>query len=472
MKPNVLLINVDQLRAFSMGCYGDPVVQTPNIDRLSQGGVRFVHGISNNPVCVAARSILMSGQHSRTCTGALGNAAWGKHDTSRRRLRDKTLPESFKELGYHTCTIGKWHIDPSPGTIGFEESYVGEGLGHKTRCRVNEKETIESDGFQEDFHLEKAAEFFERNTEEPFFLYYNVFPPHMPLLDVPYQYTRMYNRDEVPLRDNVWDGHGHLAEDRDFFHVYLWQNNLRNSPVQPSTSKLPDNFDLRDLTALYYGAVSWCDDIVGQLVSNLEKSGLIENTLIVLTADHGDNLGSHQLFNKDNPCEESVRIPVIFHHPGVIQAGLVNDRQQAQLIDLFPTLVEYCGGEIPKHVHGQSLVPILSGEAVTIDQNLAFIETAYHQIAVRTPELKVAFQTPFRRIETPIDTELEGRIEKVLYYDLQEDPFEMNDLSESHRNDPRFVELAKKLLEWNRTTPWLRESDGSILKWSLQEECK
>jgi arylsulfatase A-like enzyme len=472
-KPNVVIINIDQLRAFTTGCYGDEIVQTPHIDGLASGGLRFEHGISNNPVCVPARSILLSGQYSRTCTGALGNAAWRVSDKTRRRLRDKTIAEAFREMGYLTGAIGKWHMDPDPHVVGFDYSCLPRGIGHKAALVENGGEIEGRIGFQEDHLIVKARDFVFQHKDRPFFLYYNILPPHMPIFDIPFQYNRMYDRDTVPMRANVWNKEGELAYDREFFHVYLWQNNVRISQDKPITSELPDGFDLRDITALYYGATTWADAIVGEIVKSLQENQLLGDTLIVLTADHGDNLGSHHLFNKDRHYEESIRIPMIFSHPGCVRAGQVNRVQQAQIVDIFPTLIDYCAGEIPSSVQGTSLAPILKGESDTAGDNLAFVETAYHQIAVRTPSHKVAFQTPYSKIEEPIVGDLnEGNIWEVHFYDLDQDPLEQNNLAETHKDDPIFRDLANRLLDWNKTTPWLCGENGKPMEWSLRETTK
>ncbi|MGL1890911.1 MAG: sulfatase-like hydrolase/transferase [Spirochaetaceae bacterium] len=467
-KPNVIIINIDQLRSFTVGCYGNKTVKTPHIDSLAEGGMRFEQGISNNPVCVASRSILMTGQYSRTCAGAVGNAAWKEKDKTRRRLKDKTIAESFKDLGYKTGVIGKWHIDPDPHIIGFDYSCLPGSIGSGAALIENGGEKQEKVGFQEDHMILKAQDFLAENGDDPFFLYYNILPPHMPIFDIPYQYSRMYDPLTIPMRDNVWDKDGKLAYDKEFFHVYLWQQSYKNQNNRPITSELPDYFDLRHITALYYGAVSWCDAIVGEIIKSIKENDLLDDTLIVLTSDHGDNLGSQQLFNKDRPIEESIRVPMIFHHPNHIEAGKINNIQQAQMIDLFPTIIDYCGGEIPGSVQGNNLSDILNGNKETIGDNEAFIETAYHEIAIRTPHYKVAFETPYTKIEEPVITDLnDDNIENIYFYDLANDPFEMNNLAETMKNDPNFLDLKNRLITWNKDTPWLRDEDGNVPEWRL-----
>src|SRR5688572_23695665 len=115
--PNVILCVCDQLRAFEVGCYGNGVVRTPHIDRLASRGIRFDTACSNNPVCTPSRSILLTGQYSRTCNGMTGNV--GDPSRPRRHLAGTTIAEAYRAAGYETASIGKWHVQPVPGDVGF-----------------------------------------------------------------------------------------------------------------------------------------------------------------------------------------------------------------------------------------------------------------------------------------------------------------------------------------------------------------
>ena len=185
------------MRAFEVGCYGNQVVRTPNIDRLAAGGVRFQHAVSTNPVCMPARSSLISGQYSRTCMGSLGNAtapdehgrpivaSWPLQD--RVHLPDPTVAEQFKTAGYDTALIGKWHIHTAPELVGFD---------YTLHPRVNHRHTgqdfVENggspqvvDGFSVEYENERVLSYLGEERENPFFLYYSISPPHMPLADAP-----------------------------------------------------------------------------------------------------------------------------------------------------------------------------------------------------------------------------------------------------------------------------------------------
>ena len=307
-KPNVIICICDQLRAFEVGCYANQVVSTPNIDNLARSGVRFEHAVSTDPVCMPARSSLISGQYARTCMGALGNASvpdehgrpivasWPLQE--RVHLPDPTIAERFKDAGYDTALIGKWHIHPAPEIVGFD---------YTLHPRVNHRHTgqdfVENggppqlvDGFSVDYEIENVLSYLTADRDNPFFLYYSISPPHMPLADAPEKYLTMYDPNDMPLRPNVFVD-GEMAHDEHWFKVYLWDF-LYYSQKLPHTLDLPDAFDLRTLTALYYGLTTWVDDMVGRMMEGLRANGLLDNTIVVFTSDHGDNLGSHRRFNK------------------------------------------------------------------------------------------------------------------------------------------------------------------------------
>ena len=313
-KPNVIVCICDQLRAFEVGCYGNAVIRTPNMDRLAAGGVRFQHAVSTNPVCMPARSSLISGQYSRTCMGALGNATEADEHgkpivaswplQSRVHLPDSTVAEQFKEAGYDTALIGKWHIHSAPELVGFDYT-----LHPRVNHRHTGQEFVENggsprvvDGFSVEYEIENVLSYLDAKRDNPFFLYYSISPPHMPLADAPSEYLTMYEPDEVPLRPNVFLN-GRMAHDEEWFRVYLWDF-LYYARKLPHTLDLPEGFDLRRLMALYYGLTTWVDDMVGRLMAGLRANGLLDNTIVVFSSDHGDNLGSHHRFNKGLLIEE------------------------------------------------------------------------------------------------------------------------------------------------------------------------
>ena len=457
--PNVIICVCDQLRAFEVGCYGNDIVRTPHINQLAAAGVRFENAVSTDPVCMPARASLISGQYARTCMGAVGNVTEfderGRPIVSswplgiRVHFPDATIAERLKSAGYDTALIGKWHIHTAPELLGFDYA-----LHPKVNHRHTGQEFVENggrpqvvEGFSVEYESENVLNYLATERDNPFFLYYSISPPHMPLADAPDEYLTMYSPDEVPLRPNVFVG-GSMAHDEEWFRVYLWDF-LYYARKLPYTLDLPDGFDLRKLTALYYGLTTWVDDMVGRMMDGLRENGLLDNTIVVFTSDHGDNLGSHHRFNKGLLIEESIRIPMIFHAPRRWQAG-VNRSQVAKIIDIMPTVLELCGCAVPAHAQGRSLAPILTGERQQLEENWCFIETGDGEIGIRTPSHMLGLRV----------AQEQGIVEDkpTQFYDLRDDPYEMSNLVGTGQQQETSSDLDTLLRAWHAGTPWMSQT--------------
>jgi choline-sulfatase len=457
-KPNIIFCTCDQLRAFEIGCYGNKTIKTPNIDNLAASGLRFEIGISNNPLCMPARSIMLSGEYSRTCSqlhNEISTINWGSGwilpfypMRGRPHLKDPTLPEILRSNNYYTATIGKWHIQSWPHDVGFDY-YLIPRTQH---CHIGQHFTENGDrevvpeGFSVDFEVEKVGEFLQshKNSENPFFLFYNISPPHLPYDDIPEYYKKMYKPEDMPIRENaIIDDK--MAYDRLNFISYLYDYKFYNLGL-PYTGKLPENFDLRHLYALYYGSTSWVDDAIGKLLENLKTMGLEENTIVIFTADHGDNLGSHGWWQKGWFNQESSRIPFIWRVPGQKNNEVV-DKQVGSLVDITPTLLDLVGIDIPEHIQGQSLAPIIRGESETLENNYTFIESTRGSVAIRTPKYIFEKSLNIRK------RQLTDR--RVYLFDLEKDPFEYQNIADSIEHKKLRNELENMLEQWNNETSWL-----------------
>lgn len=455
-KPNVIVIMIDQLRCFSMGCYGNDVIRTPHMDRLAGQGARFEYAVTNNPVCMPARSALLSGRFSRTCQGFLdnyigidenGNRYLPQYPVNQRdQLKDPTLPEHLKDAGYRTCLIGKWHIHPAPQFLGFDEFvYPQVQHRHLGQTFINHRgEKFVPDQYSPDYEADQVQAFLSRPHDKPFFLFYNISPPHIPLADAPEKYTQMYRPKDMPLRENVYPN-GKMARDEEWFKIYLWDF-LYYKHRLPHTLNLPEGFNLRHLTAAYYGATTWTDDLVGRTMKSLKDNNLDKNTIVVLLSDHGDNLGSHGTWNKQLLYEESIRIPLLVRGPGIrpkqVQSGLV-----AQTVDIMPTVLDLCGRNIPQELPGRNLAPMLTQNAPAPTQKEAYIEITAGRIGIRTTTHLYGIQLAddLKAIED----------DRYCFYDLRTDPFQMNNLAKTGQQADLAEELCAKLIAWHETTPWL-----------------
>ena len=454
MPPNILLVICDQLRAFETGCYGNPVIRTPNLDRLAQEGLRFETAVSTFPVCMAARSVLLSGQYNRTCTGGVGNVSFPGRpgdfnmpeypQAGRPHLPDTTLAEALRSRGYHTAAIGKWHIHSWPHEVGFDE-YLIPRVHHCHSAQPfseNGGPEFVPPGYSVDYEAARVVQFLQAQPDrsQPFFLYYSISPPHNPLLDAPEKYTHMYRADEIPLRPNV-DLSRPLADQDYWFRVYRWDFRYYNLHL-PYTQPLPADYDLRQLIAGYYGLTTWVDDVLGQVLEALEANGLSEDTIVLFTSDHGDSLGSLGLVQKGTPNEEAVRVPLVVRWPGRVPAGVVNRSQAAGLVDLAPTLLSLSGGEAPASMQGRDLH--IGAEFDT--PAYAVIETG-SGVGVRT--LTHLYFLPW---------EEKGRTLAAsprFFYDLRSDPYQMHNLAGSGDQAETSASLDQLLRAWDRATPWM-----------------
>jgi arylsulfatase A-like enzyme len=446
-KPNVIICLCDQLRTLDVGCYGDSEIRTPNIDRLASEGVRFETACSNNPVCTPARSILLSGQYSRTCAGSLVNVP--EPEPQRSIFPDPTIADVFRSAGYRTGLIGKWHIGPHPRSLGFDSAFFPHHSHRYTGQTYFDDDggSRVIEGFAPEAEADELTRFLETDRDKPFFLYFNISQPHMPLGDMPERYKQMYAPEQVPLRANAFQD-GKTAYDERWFLIYLWDYLFYDHHL-PHTVTLPDGFDLRALTALYRGAITWADDQLGELVRQLNSAGLDDNTLIVFTSDHGDNLGSHQLFNKDRLYEESIRIPMIFRRLGDLAPRAV-ETQVASLVDVMPTLLSLAGIDVPGSVQGTDLSRVVRGDVACAGENAAFIETSAGPVGIRT-------RTHLYGVDKARDGQRATAVtdDRYMLFDVRRDPLEMENLAKSAGSDAIADELRERVLRWDRETPWL-----------------
>ena len=433
--PNVVIIFPDQLRWTELGCYGHPVVKSPNIDGLAAGAVRLTQAFSNFPVCSPARSVLLSGRYAR-CNGVFSNQD-NEAEPGRPTNRSTTLAEALAAAGYSTALVGKWHLRPTPAALGFSQSL---------RCRMrhryfkqtfykNEGEPYVYEGYSPEHETQAAVQFVREHRDRPFFLYLAYGPPHMPLSEMPERYRTMYDPAKVVLRDNVWKD-GVLAFNEDWFKTYLSDFQYYQHK-DTFTQALPAGMTLRELTALYYGQITAIDDCVAQVLTAIHQAGLDDDTIIVFTSDHGDMLGSHQAFNKGVHYDEATHIPMIIRYPRVLQPRVI-DQQVASLVDIMPTVLELCGLPVPASVQGTSLVPVLTGRQPQTGSNAAFIETGACD-GIRTRQY-LYYLGP-------------KQAEREHLFDTQADPYQMNDLAADPSQQTVLASLRARVHAWQKQTP-------------------
>jgi arylsulfatase A-like enzyme len=405
------------------------------MDRLAAGSARFANAFSNFPVCSPARSILLSGRYAR-CNGVFTNQD-EESKSGRPTNTTPTLAEVLTHAGYDTALVGKWHLRPTPKGLGFSESL---------RCRMrhryykqtfyrNDGEPYVCEEYSPHHETKAAVQYIREHRDKPFFLYLAWGPPHMPLAEQPERYRTMYKPSDVLLRENVFQD-GRMAFDERWFKIYLWDFQYYEH-TDTFTQSLPAGMNLRDLTALYYGQITAIDDCVGQVLDAIKQVGIERDTIVLLTSDHGDLLGSHQLFNKGRHYDESTRVPLLVRFPRQLRPQVVKE-QIASLVDLMPTVLGLCGLPAPADVQGTSLLPVLSGERQTVGDNAAFIES-FSEDGIRTPHYLYSI-------------ERKGPHREHLF-DCQADPYQMRDLAAESAQVSTLQELRSRVADWKSRTP-------------------
>ncbi|MEM1011328.1 MAG: sulfatase-like hydrolase/transferase [Planctomycetota bacterium] len=449
-QPNLMIVMCDELRWCEPGCYGGQA-KTPHLDALAARGVRCETAVSNAPVCMPARSVVLSGQHARTCTGFTNNTAlrfardadgskgWcfdGYAPAEKCGFDDPTLAELLRDAGYHTRAIGKWHVDAWPHDLGFDRYLIPRNHhAHSAQpfCEDGGPELM-PDGFSPDFEADRVCSFLAETHEKPWFLYYNLSPPHMPLADMPERYLTMFDAASVGRRGNVPDDF--VPEER-AVGAYLWdyRHYLQFMPHAVADAKAGRSIEA--LYALYLGATAWVDDLVGRVMQQLETTGQLDDTLVIFTSDHGDMMGSHGLMGKATLYEESYRIPMIAAGAGV-PGGRVASDGVASLLDLAPTLLDAANQASLDHLQGTSLLPMFAGTAP--GPEAAVIETSHDGTGLRTTSHLLALDRQ--------DQAFTGNVRR--FHDLTADPQQNQAFEDSGLR----VDLQSRLADWDATTPW------------------
>ena len=363
---NVLFILIDDYRT-AMGAMGDPYAITPNIDKMASQGVLFNRAYANVPVCGASRASLMTSIYPNKdrFINYLANAE--------REVRGAvTMPSAFKDAGYFTVSNGKVFHDPkdSDEQSWSEPAWEPKAKGPAFYAEESKQFVKRSERFgdrgpwfegadkPDDIYYDgqvriKAVADLKRlaNRDDPFFLAVGFRRPHLPF-NAPQKYFDLYkDTDFQPsnLREKPVSAPAGLKGSGEI-HLYHFKGETYNS----------DKFHRQSLRG-YYAAVSFIDQQVGEILSTLDGLGLRENTIIVLTSDHGFHLGEYNFWGKHNTLINALHIPLIIDAPGTTPATAPN--ALASLVDLFPTLLDLAGLEgnekIQNQMVGKSLAPIL-----------------------------------------------------------------------------------------------------------------
>ncbi|WP_299348923.1 sulfatase-like hydrolase/transferase [uncultured Shimia sp.] len=492
---NILFIMYDQLRFDYLSCAGHPHLHTPHFDRVASMGVRFTNAYVQSPICGASRMSFYTGRYVSS-----HGAAWNGFPL---RVGEMTMGDHLRDSGMDCWLIGKTHMKADAegmkrlglapdSMIGARQSECGfdvwtrddglwgqgpDGFYDERRSPYNEylkslgydspnpwsdfaNAGVDEDGnkasgwmFQ---HADRPANIAEEQSETPWLTgrtiefieqatapwcaHVSYIKPHWPYI-VPEPYHNMYGPNHVPAATR------HEEEREDAHPVF-------GAYMENRIAQAFQREDVRQkVIPAYMGLIKQCDDQLGRLLDYLETSGRMQDTMIVLTSDHGDYLGDHWLGEKDLFHDPSVKIPMIIYDPrsqADATRGTTCDAL-VEAIDLAPTFVEAAGGKVADHIlEGRSLVPWLHGE--TPDwRDCAISEFDYSA----TPQaVKLSLEPKDCRLFMVCDGRFklmhaEGGFRPMLF-DLEADPDELNDLAKTDPEHPAIAACYAHLAEWSR----------------------
>ncbi|WP_170325086.1 choline-sulfatase [Ruegeria arenilitoris] len=374
-RPNIVVVMADQLAPQFCGAYGHPTVKTPNIDALAARGMRFDAAYCNSPLCAPSRFAFMSGQ--------LISRIAAYDNASEFRASVPTFAHYLQALGYRTCLSGKMHFVGPDQKHGFQDRVTTdiypsdfawtpdwEAPDERIDKWYHNMQTVKESGeaiatFQTDYddEVEFAARrwLIDRGRDRaagddaPFCLVASFIHPHDPYVAKP-EWWNLYSDDDVPMPEFTL-----TPAEQDPFSRRVMDG------IEASYVPLTEE-EVRRARRAYLANVSYFDSKLGAMVKTLEEIGELDNTIVIVTADHGDMLGERGLWYKMNFFEHSARVPLIMAGPGVAQGTASN---ACSLIDLLPTFVEIAGGSVAmlgEPVDGRSLMPLARGETDPIDE--------------------------------------------------------------------------------------------------------
>ena len=421
-QPNILFLFSDEHSFRFMGYMseeeGGEQVDTPNFDQLASRGTVFTDAYCQMPLCTPSRLSLLSGREAR------GAGAWGNGSVMKPGI--PTMPGVLGEAGYETCLLGKMHLGGSRQYVGFNKRPYGDltgrtghqrdplqggggGMRSRTNYAVGVTEIPES-LLQEQVCAQEAVAFLREhestNSEQPWFLMASLSRPHFPLT-APKRWIDRYNPNEIsePKVGPAGDAYDHPMS-------VGMRKGFRAGDIEHD--------EMMTARAAYFACVSYLDELLGDLFARLERTGQLDNTIIVYTSDHGEMAGEHGVWWKNSWHEASARVPLIISTPEQRrgEAPAQRERTPVALVDLFPTLCALSGAEAPDGLDGSDLSAVVNGKAAAPDRPVFTDELAGRW--GRGTEFRAARQGKWKYVRF--------RNAPDLFFNLQDDPHEQRNL--------------------------------------------
>ncbi|MCD6394897.1 MAG: sulfatase [Planctomycetes bacterium] len=405
-RPNVVFLLADQWRSQAAGFAGNADVITPNLDRLAAASINLTNAVSGCPVCSPYRGSLMTGQYPLTHGVFVNDVQLGNKAVS--------IAQAYKAVGYDTAYIGKWHLD-GRGRSNFTppERLQGFEFWRALECTHNYNNSVyyadsdvklKWDGYDAIAQTREAQRYIRTHSAgKPFVLFVSWGPPHAPYLTAPSKYKALFEGKDIKLRPNV-----------------------------PENMRAQAKKDI----AGYYAHIAALDDCVGRVTQTLKECGLQDNTILVFTSDHGDMLYSQGGRKKQQPWDESIKVPFLVRYPAVLGSAGGRLDMPFNTPDIMPTLLGLSGVEVPDTVEGEDYSGVLTGkEKADNDAALIMCPQPFGQWTRRIGGRE------YRGVRTRRYTYTRDLNGPWLLYDNLNDPHQLNNLC----NKPEYARVQKQM---------------------------
>ncbi len=479
---NVLFLAIDQWRADCLGFQGHPIVKTPNLDKLAQDSVVFHNHFTTTCPCGPARTSLLTGLYAMNHRSVRNGTPLDARFTN--------IAKEAQKAGYRPVLFGYTDSSVDPRGLASNDprlkTYEGILPGFDVEAVLNEEcldywgEELANKGYQlpadlydlyraKDRHANgfstDAASYksedsdtafivdqiigYTTATHDPWFIHGVVLKPHPPLI-APTPFNNMYSPDDIPVPSRLKD---RQAERQSHPYLAAWledQNRIGQYTPDINTQTISDD-ELRKMTAIYYGLISEVDHHLGRLFNHLKQIGQWDNTLIIFTSDHGEQLGEHWCWGKNGFFDASYHIPLIIRDPcasdGNISSKPVHDLTES--VDIMPTILDWLDCEIPQTLSGQSLHPQINATEIITHRDFAFYEFDFRNPATLFYETQLKLKPDQCCLNVIRDKDykyVHFAALPPLLFDLKNDPHELNNIANSPKHQNRVRDYAQALL--------------------------
>ncbi|MEE2659538.1 MAG: sulfatase [Candidatus Latescibacterota bacterium] len=362
-KPNILFVMSDDHASHAMSCYGSKINQTPNLDRIAEGGMRFDNCFCTNGICTPSRAAILTGNYNHIN----GVTTLSTHMDNRLQ----TFPKLLQEAGYQTGIFGKWHLGRGPEhcPTGFDEWTVlpGQGLYHNPEFIFHGPEggtarTVQ--GYVTDLITDFTLDFLaRRDRDRPFCALYHHKAPHRHW-EPDEKHAHLYLNEEISEPETLYDDYSNRSAAAREARMRVGVD-MRPIDLKCELPDLPEmemrKWAYQRYIKDYLRVVASIDSNVGRVLDYLDEEGIADNTVVIYTSDQGFYLGDHGWYDKRFMYEESLRMPFIIRHPQGIAAGRVNEDMILN-VDFAPLFLDLAGLPVSDDMQGRSFRPLLNGE--------------------------------------------------------------------------------------------------------------